>query len=393
MARVAQFGAACVGFALLSTSHVVGQQAGPPASKGPGAAMNDALRRGQAESPGPLLPLSEEFDPIGGPPYRTPDGRYVTPDPNSPDGWSPAQRLYPDYGQYRSGDSFRQRALGQRDEMRPNQQYQGYYAYPQDGCIGGADLGDAYSQGRYDARHDYLWHLAQQRAGRLLNQYAQMFDDGLEAFYNGRYDRAAINLIGAAEKNQASAGARLHAGHALFALGQYDDAMVHIARAFELSPGLAHKTYDIREEYGQPGEFDRHVANLQRFTVTNPNNVAGHSLLGYVTFFSGNPGAAYLPLARAARLNPRSYFIPKLLDLARVTQSAAAYRAPIPPPLSQAPRVDRPLEPIVRSPRAHPGTSYQQPAGSPRSRLAPREQRQEPAPEVADEPVQRVKRV
>ena len=182
MARFARFGAAGVGFALLSTSTVIAQSVGTPPAKGPSAALNDVLRRGPTNTPNVPYPMSEEIDPTGAPPYRTPDGRYVTPDPNSPDGWSPAQRLYPDYSQYRSNDSFRNRSYGQRDEMRPDQQFQGYYAYPQGGCVGGEDLGDAYNQGRYDARHDYLWHLAQQRAGRLLNQYAQMFDEGLEPF-------------------------------------------------------------------------------------------------------------------------------------------------------------------------------------------------------------------
>ncbi len=366
MARLARIGAFCAGLASFASLEVIyAQQSGSPPAQGPGAAMNDALRR--ATPQGPVLPL-EEIDPTGAPPYRTPDGRYVTPDPNSPDGWSPAQRLYPDYSQFRSNDAFRERSYGQRDEMRP--QNQGYYAYPYGGYAGAEELGDAYNQGRYDARHDYLWHLAQQRAGRLLNQYAQMFDEGLEAFYEGRYDRAAINLIGAADKNQASAGARLHAGHALFALGRYDDAMIHIARAFELSPGLAHKTYDIREEYGDIGHFEAHYANLRRFAAQNPNSEAGHCLLGYVTFYTGNPGGAYPALARAARLNPRSYFIPKLLDLARVTQSAGLtymppapqqmqHMAPVPQPMTQTPIRSRESAPALRvQPRQAPPAPY-----------------------------------
>jgi len=387
MARFARIGAACIAHAILIQTSVPAQQPTAPKRRGPGAAMNDAFRRGQAPQAG-QQPLSEEFDPTGGPPYRTPDGRYVTPDPNSPDGWSPAQRLYPDYSQFRSNDAFRNRALGSRDEMRSDQQYQGYYVVPQDVYIGGDALGDAYSQGRYDARHDYLWHLASQRAGRLLNQYAQIFDDGIEAFYEGRYDRAAINLLGAADKNQASAAARLHAGHALFALGRYDDAIRHIARAFELSPGLAHKTYDIRDEYGDIQDFQAHYAALERFVAGNAGSVGGQAMLGYVTFFSGNPGGAYMPLARAARLDPRSYFIPKLLDLARMTQSASVQPKPYvhapnarqitpqpsvaPLPLNQSGRSStlqrfatpsrRPVAPVVPSPadRAIPRSADQE---------------------------------
>lgn len=385
MARFARIGAICAGLASFASLQVIhAQQGSSPPAQGLGAAMNNALRR--ATPQGPVLPL-EEIDPTGAPPYRTPDGRYVTPDLNSPDGWSPAQRLYPDYSQFRSNDAFRERSYGQRDEMRP--QYQGYSAYPYGGYgyAGGEELGDAYNQGRYDARHDYLWHLAQQRAGRLLNQYAQMFDEGLEAFYEGRYDRAAINLIGAADKNQASAGARLHAGHALFALGRYDDAMIHIARAFELSPGLAHKTYDIREEYGDLGHFEAHFANLQRFAATHPNSEAAQCLLGYVTFYTGNPGGAYPALARAARLNPRSYFIPKLLDLARVTQSAGlTYMPPAP---QQMQRMEPAPQPMMQAP-------IRSDALTPAARVQPRQA--PPAPlgreeKASETPVSRVRRV
>lgn len=384
MARFARIGAVCAGLAVFSSNQITSaQDTRSPSPSGPGAAMSDALRRANPQAP--LQPLSEEFDPTGGPPYRTPDGRYVTPDPTSPDGWSPAQRLYPDYSQFRSPDSFRERALGQRDEMRP--QNQGYLAYPQGGYAGTEELGDAYNQGRYDARHDYLWHLAQQRAGRLLNQYAQMFDDGLVAFYEGRYDRAAINLIGAADKNQASAGARLHAGHALFALGRYDDAMIHIARAFELSPGLAHKTYDIREEYGDLGHFEAHFSNLQRYAAIHPASESAHCLLGYVTFYTGNPGGAYGPLARAARLNPRSYFIPKLLDLARVTQSAAVTHMPPAPQTLQ--RWEQPMQPSANAPVRSRNTAPSrgmQPRQTPANRFL--------QPEKEDEaPVSRVRRV
>lgn len=385
MARFARIGAFCAAFALLaSTPLTLAQQSGSPSQSGPGAAMNDALRRANPQTP-QLLPLSEEIDPTGGPPYRTPDGRYVTPDPNSPDGWNPAQRLYPDYSQFRSRDSFRDRALGQRDEMRP--QYQGNYAYPYGGYAGGEALGDAYEQGRYDARHDYLWHLAQQRAGRLLNQYAQLFDDGLAAFYQGRYDRAAINLIGAAEKNQASAGARLHAGHALFALGRYDDALVHIARAFELCPGLAHKTYDIREEYGDLDHFEAHFVNLQRYATSHPSSEAAHSLLGYVTFYTGNPGGAYGSLATASRLNPRSYFIPKLLDLARMTQSAAATRMPPAPQTLQ--QGQQPMQPSVKAPVRSRETI---PSARVQPRPAPADRFSSPDKD-GDAPVSRIRRV
>lgn len=306
----------------------------PSRAGGPGATLSDALRGGgrngaagsgatNSDGAGAMQPLSEPMDP--GPPYRTPDGRYVYPDDTNPNAWPPGGRIYPDYRQFPRRDAFERHIQTDRFGRQPDDGLGGVYVAPNVYAfpVEGRSLGEAYSQGRYDAQHDYLRHLADQRAGALLNQSAQAFDEGMEHFYFGRYDRAVIALLGAAEKNHGSAAARLHAGHALFALGRYDDAVRLIARAFELSPGLAYKSYDVRDEYGHVPDFDRQFATLTAVANARPNDAAAQTLLGYITFYSGNPGGAYPALARAARLTPNSYFIPKLLDLARMTYPAA----------------------------------------------------------------------
>jgi tetratricopeptide (TPR) repeat protein len=189
-------------------------------------------------------------------------------------------------------------------------------------------VGAAYEQGRYDADHEYLWYIAAQRAGRLLNQHKEIFDEGLIMFRDGRYDWSAIRLLGAAEKNHSSAASRLHAGHAVFALGRYDDATRLISRAFELAPSLAHKPYDIREEYGKKDDFDRHLAALRSYVRGHPDEAGAVTLLGYVTFYSEGPGAAYPHLRQAARLDPKSYFIPKLLTSARLASGMEQQKPP-----------------------------------------------------------------
>jgi hypothetical protein len=45
-------------------------------------------------------------------------------------------------------------------------------------------------------------------------------------------------------------------------------------------------------------------------------------MLGYITFYTDGPGAAAPSLERAYQLSPRSYFIPKLLKVARLTENA-----------------------------------------------------------------------
>lgn len=250
-------------------------------------------------------------------------GVYVVPAPYSPDYWSPTYRPEYDYNpdsrfglrHRRSSPRRFRRGYGRDRTYRGyGDRYGGGYGY------GGyrRDLGGAYRQGHYDAMHDYVWYIAAARAGRLLNQYREMFDEALVMFHYGQYDWAAIKLLGAADKNHTSAAARLHAGHALFALGRYDEATHLIARAHELSPSLAHKKYDLRDEYGDRADFRRHLKKLDSYVGKHPDEAGAMTLLGYVTYHSEGPGAAYPYLDRAARLDRDSYFIPKLLTLARV---------------------------------------------------------------------------
>ncbi len=179
------------------------------------------------------------------------------------------------------------------------------------------ELERAYIWGRNDANRYYVRQIALERAGQLLNQWRWKFDEAIIMFRDGQYDRAAINMLGAADKNHADAASRLHAGHSLFALRRYTESVDLLERAFELSPSLAYKSYDIRDEYGEKADFDAHLESLQDYVAEHRNEASAVTLLGYVTFYSEGPGAAYPYLQRAARLNPKSYFIPKLLPLAR----------------------------------------------------------------------------
>lgn len=282
----------------------------------------------------------DEFAAEPAEPYLLRPGHYVFPAPYSPDYWSPHIRPFPDYSHSRYGFDGRgsNRGVRQKGFSRYERGFynRGYYdGYP-GGHGYGYDAEAAYNQGRYDADHEYLWFIAATRAGRLLNQYAEKFDLGVIQFREGNYDRALVNLLGAAEKNQANAASRLHAGHALFALGRYSEAASLIARAFELSPGLPYKTYDIRDEYGKKADFEAHLARLKLFVARHPNEIGGVTMLGYVTFYTEGPGKSYKYLKRAYSLSPTDMFIPKLLNIARLTDNSdsSTYEEPQPSPQS-----------------------------------------------------------
>jgi len=167
----------------------------------------------------------------------------------------------------------------------------------------------------------------------LINQWADQFDQAILMFRDGQYERAALNMLGAAEMNHTDGASRLHAGHALFALGRYDEAIPLIERAFELAPILAFHSYDIRDEYGDKAQFDLHLQALKAYVAGHPNSAGAVTLLGYVAYYTEGPGAAYPYLKRAAALNPRSLFIPKLLGPASVVRPSTGNA----PPVSQPP--------------------------------------------------------
>ncbi|MFH1417817.1 MAG: hypothetical protein ABII12_05965 [Planctomycetota bacterium] len=315
---------------LVSVSSASAQQASPGDRAWP--ADRDPLLRRETRALRPAIERRLE-------PYEADSDVYVVPSPYNPEYSQPRVRPYEyeirrypqGYGytegyhrpryydvprwrneydrRYRRGPSYYHD--DRRDWNRPHFGYRGGYV-PYAG-----ELDRAYALGRYDANRDYVRQIALERAGRLLNQWRWQFDEAIIMFRDGSYDRAAINMLGAAEKNHADAASRLHAGHALFALGRYKEAVELLARAFELSPSLAYKSYDIRDEYGNKADFDEHLESLRAYVAERRDEAAAVTLLGYVTFYSEGPGAAYPYLQRAATLDQKSYFIPKLLPLAR----------------------------------------------------------------------------
>ena len=279
--------------------------------------------------PGPSESRSAGFESPSPEPVLLSPGHYVLPQPYSPTNFSPHIRPFPDYSTLRQSPgtpvnpSFGAYPAG----YGPNGPILGYGGSFACGGFGsggnswGGDVQSAYNQGRYDSDHEYLWFIASQRAGRLINQSAAEFDDGIRCFRDGQYDKALMNWLGAAELNNDNAAPYLHAGHALFALGRYDEAVVNLARAFELMPALAYKPYNIRAEYGRPDDFDRQRADLEEYVNHHPRDASALTLLGYITYYTTGPAAAHSALVRASHLDPHSYFIPKLLNVSRQTVS------------------------------------------------------------------------
>lgn len=172
-----------------------------------------------------------------------------------------------------------------------------------------------YDAVRHDAQEYHYLNSVIRRDESLLRRNSMMVQAGLESFAAGQYERAAVSFLGGADANQGDAASRIFAGHALFALGRYDEAAKLIRRALELQPLLSTANYDIRDDYGRQGDFDRHNAALEQYVAAHPRDAAGHVVLGYVRYYSTGPGSAYDPLVRARRLDPHNELVEKLLNI------------------------------------------------------------------------------
>jgi hypothetical protein len=65
------------------------------------------------------------------------------------------------------------------------------------------------------------------------------------------------------ETDHGDAASRIYAGHTLFAIGRYRDGVRFLRRAFQLQPRITYLSYDIRDDYGDPADFDRQLEALR----------------------------------------------------------------------------------------------------------------------------------
>jgi len=233
-------------------------------------------------------PHSQSFDPTRGYPY--PDDRY---DRHS---WQrPPEHSY-DYG------------------------YGNYYRYypPRDG------YGDpyafiyeeAYRRGVDDGRR---FEQFERQAELGLASYLQAMENGLRAFGRHAYSGAARSFILAARLNQGDAASRIHAAHAMFALGRYHEAIPFLRRAFELQPRIAQLPLDMRDDYSERKDFTNRLNSLTQAAGASPKDADLWFLLGYCHMYSGSPAEAYRALKTAAELRREDRLIQALLEVAKLS--------------------------------------------------------------------------
>ena len=128
----------------------------------------------------------------------------------------------------------------------------------------------------------------QAELNRAANHYLSVGD----AFREGRFDDAARAYSRAVEFAPELGILRLVLSDSLFAIGDYRRAAAELRKALELDPSLALHAVDKRAFYGDPADFDRHIALLERYLEDHFLDADARLLLAGNYLFGGRPAAA-----------------------------------------------------------------------------------------------------
>ncbi len=204
---------------------------------------------------------------------------------------------------------------------------------------GGFAFDEGYVQGHRDGKRFAEWEFRYERGTR---SYLDAMRTGVEAFNHGDYSTSSRQFILAAKLNQGDAASRLHAAHALVALGHYGEAALLVRRALQLQPKLVYLSLDIRSDYWESGDFTDHYQKLKEAADQYSENANMWFLLGYYQYFTDKHAEAVVSLVRANRLDPGQRTTQTLLEAARLS-------APIEPETPKPgaePKPNQPAQPV-----------------------------------------------
>jgi tetratricopeptide (TPR) repeat protein len=169
---------------------------------------------------------------------------------------------------------------------------------------------------------------ATEREHSLLQHHSVQLKRGLDHFHKGEYQQAAAAFKLAADTHHGDPASRIYAGHTLFAIGHYQQAITHLRRAFELQPKIPLLDYDVRDDYPKNNDFNQHLATLEAAVKKDPNEPNRLLLLGYVRDYANQRDKAYTPLARANRINRGDNFAERLMEHCRPPDVALENKGP-----------------------------------------------------------------
>jgi tetratricopeptide (TPR) repeat protein len=123
-------------------------------------------------------------------------------------------------------------------------------------------------------------------------------------FFMGEFTKAEESYRAAHKTSPDDAFALFALTHAAFANGEYTQAARYLQAALAIEPNWGLFEFRLKEFYGDPDEFQRHLTNLQRQVELRGSRAELKFLLAYIYYFSGRYADAAEELAHVLRLEP-----------------------------------------------------------------------------------------
>ncbi|MGE3182099.1 MAG: tetratricopeptide repeat protein [Phycisphaerae bacterium] len=175
-------------------------------------------------------------------------------------------------------------------------------------------------------RNEYLRRLSRQqynaddmaqREQRILRNQDRAVEAGLSHLSVGEYQKAVVAFRLAAQLDQGDPACRIHLGHALMALDQYERGGAEVRRALSLQPKLVMIPFDLAGHDVSDDAFDQHVSRMKATLETRRGSGDEYFLQGYVAFSRGEYDEAATAFDAAARVGRHDDALSAFLNLVR----------------------------------------------------------------------------
>lgn len=153
----------------------------------------------------------------------------------------------------------------------------------------------------------------------------EAMDAGMTRFRVRDYAGAAAAFTKAAPLAPDNALPHFSLGHALFALGAYEDAAYQLRRGFELMPEWLQSGTRLQDLYGEPRDFDDQCAALRAHRTIHPEDDDAALVAAYVALFKGDLVGASELFERLAKAGAdRALADAALVEIASIRETTPA---------------------------------------------------------------------
>lgn len=146
---------------------------------------------------------------------------------------------------------------------------------------------------------------------------ARLMQEGTQAFTAGDYDEAGRMFLQVGMADPDNVDAWLAYAVARFATRDYEASAIAIRRGVRRFPDVVDSPLDLRERYGQPADFDRHLAALDEYLRGHADDGEAWLVVGFVRHFSSQRELAARTFETIARRFPSDRDVAEMFLKAR----------------------------------------------------------------------------